>query len=187
VIGGVNIETTSPQFVRALAAKLTAARGRRPVAVVALCSRGRFRRQDLRDAEAGLLPLDLATVRALASTYGIDVAVLVPATRSRLAVRPEGLISAGGHTLSFEPGNATSIMTAYVRLLHRARDHDGAEISARDGDVQAMATFLDNEGFGRADRDALRTIVDDNGVPLALDVVDRVITAVEARRRLSAN
>jgi hypothetical protein len=184
VIGGTHIETTSPQFVRAMAAQLRSARGRRPVVLLVRRSRGRFRRRDLRDAEAGLLPLDLDTVTALAATYGITVDGLLPSRRSRLLVRPEGLICAGGRTVPFEAGDAGSLVASFIRLLQVVRDDDGGEVTPRDDDVRTVASFLDDAELGIVERDAvIRTLDQPSTDQLAL--VDQVLSAVEAHRRPS--
>lgn len=186
MIGANRVETASPQFVRAVAARLVAARGRRPLLFVALRSRRRFTMRNLRDAEAGLLPLDLATVEALAVAYRVPMSALMPSSRSRLVVRPEGLVAAGGRTVPFEPGDPESVMTAFVRLLHQIREPDG-RAPVRDGDARTLAMFMDDQGFDDPTPTGVTRLVADH--PPETGTIDRstieliVATVVNHRRQ----
>lgn len=149
MIDGTHVETVSPQFVRHLAGRLVTARRstRRPLWLLARRSRGRFSARDLRDAESGALTLDAETVSDLAALYGLDLGSVLPDTRGGLEIRPSGLISAGGVTMSFEPGDPASLVDAYFRLTRALRSADDeTTIPLRRDDVQAIAHFLQHTG-----------------------------------------
>lgn len=144
VIGDVNFETTSPQFVRATAARLVTARGRRLRTWLAWRSGGRFSRRDLADAETGLRALDLSTVTALAELYGLRLADVLPSGRAPMAIRAEGLLMASGRAESFTPGNGASLVCAYLRMVHEARDGVLGPGMARDEEAAMIARHLDS-------------------------------------------
>jgi hypothetical protein len=149
VIDGGDIETASPQFVRQLAAELMVARrrSRRPIWWLARSSHGRFTRQQLHDAESGRLPLHPDTVAQLADVYGIDVDSLLPAARGGLQIRADGLISSGGVSMPFTPGDDTSLVTAYFRLARQLRQQDDAStLTLRGDDLRTIAQFLERSG-----------------------------------------
>ncbi len=177
--GGIITETASPQFVRAFGERLAHERRRLPLALLAARSRGHFSRRNLREAELGLLPLDLAVVTALAATYRIDIGELLPSSRSRLVIRPQGLLAAGGRTVFFEADDPNSIVASFVRLLLMVRDD---EPGPRQGDVRTMAEFMDESGFGCADADAVSRHIADGGVVVDADLVRQVIGAIDAQR-----
>lgn len=177
--GEIITETASPQFVRALGQRLTHERGRLPLALLAVRSRGHFSRRNLREAELGLLPLDLAVVTALAATYRVDIGELLPSSRSRLVIRPQGLLAAGGRTVFFEADDPNSIVASFVRLLLMVRDD---EPGPRQGDVRTMAEFMDESGLGCADADAVSRHIADGGVVVDADLVRQIIGAIDAQR-----
>ena len=145
MINGSRIEMASPMFVRHLAARLVSERrrARRPLWLVANRSKGRFTTRDLRDAEAGVLALDADTVTALADVYGVAIDDLLPSTRRGLDIRADGLISAGGVTMSFTPGDTRSLVSAYFTLARTLRDIDEQTIlPLRRDDVVAIDAFL---------------------------------------------
>ncbi len=84
--GPVRLEVASGPFGRHLGARLVAERrrSRRPLWVMASRSRGDFTVRDLRDAEAGLLPLDPDAVLRLAELYGIELRAALPPTQRGL-------------------------------------------------------------------------------------------------------
>jgi hypothetical protein len=145
MINGSDIEMASPMFVRHLAARLVSERrrARRPLWLMATRSKGRFTTRDLRDAEAGVLPLDADTVTMLAEVYCVPLDDLLPTTRRGLDIRADGLISAGGVTLSFIPGDSRSLVGAYFKLARTLRDiDDQAALPLRRADVEAIDAFL---------------------------------------------
>lgn len=145
MIDGRDIETASPQFVRHLSAELMVARRRRrmPAWLLARRSRGRFTRHDLQRAETGKLTLRPDTVADLAQLYGIELAALLPTHRNELEIRADGLISSGGVTATFTPGDDASLVTAYFRLTRQLRHLDDATtMPLRRDDVRHIAEFL---------------------------------------------
>lgn len=149
VIDGNHIETASPQFVRQLAAELIVARRRRhvPLAWVAHRSRGRFSRRELADVEAGRLALTPETVADLAGLYGLDLAAVLPGSRNELEIRADGLLSSGGMTATFTPGDGASLVTAYFQLTRRLRHLDDVTtMPLRRDDVRCITDFLEQSG-----------------------------------------
>lgn len=149
MIDGGDIETASPQFVRQLAAELMVARRRshRPIWWVARSSGGRFTSRQLRDAEAGRLVIGPDTVAQLAQLYGIDLDGLLPTTRGGLDIRSDGLISSGGVSVPFTPGDDASLITAYFRLTRELRQMDDAStLTLRRDDLRTIAQFLERSG-----------------------------------------
>lgn len=149
VIDASDIETASPQFVRQLSAALIVARRRRrlPVWLLACRSRGRFTAVDLRAAETGHLTLRPDTIADLAALYRLDVTEILPGTRSGLAIRADGLISSGGITATFTPGDSASLVTAYFELTRRLRHlDDETTLPLRRDDLRCIAQFLQSSG-----------------------------------------
>lgn len=149
MIDGSDIETASPQFVRQLAAELMVARRQQhlPVWWVARRSRGRFTRRQLRAAETGQLMLKPDIVAELADVYRVDISALLPSGRSGLEIRADGVISSGGATVSFTPGDAESLITAYFRLTRQLRQLDDVDtMPLRRDDLRVIAQFLQRSG-----------------------------------------
>ena len=142
----VRFEVGSGPFGRHFGARLVTERrrSRRPLWVVATRSKGTFTIRDLRDAEAGLLPLDADTVVALAELYGMRVRELLPATRRGLEIE-EGTLRAGGVTVVFHPGDSRSMVDAYFRLVRtlRAIDDAVATVPVRHDDLVTMVAHLE--------------------------------------------
>jgi hypothetical protein len=148
MIDGKHMEVASPVFVRQFASRLRDARhrSRRPLFWVASHSAGRFTTRELRDAEAGLLPLDAARVADLAQLYRIDVATVLPATRRGLTIRP-GLLTAGGVTVPFDPDDPGSLVAASFRLARTLRAvDDDAPVRLRSADLAVITGYLDDTG-----------------------------------------
>jgi hypothetical protein len=133
------------EFARRFGARLVTERrlARRPLWVVATRSSGEMTIRDLRDAEAGLLPLDAATVLTLASLYGIPVREVLGTTRRGLAIG-DGVVSLTGVSVPFRAGDAASLVEAFFRLIRtvRAVDDDRAAVAARAGDLEHLADHL---------------------------------------------
>jgi hypothetical protein len=160
VIDGSDIETTSPHFVRQLAVELMVARRRRhrPLWWMAWVNHGRFTRRQLRDAERGQLALTRETVSDLAAVYGVNPAYLLPGDRSSLDIRADGLLSSGGETVTFTPGDAGSLIAAYIQLTRKLRvTDDAAAIPLRRDDLRAIGRFLERTGTPSLYLDALLT------------------------------
>jgi hypothetical protein len=141
--GGIGV-ATGP-FPRHFGARLVAERrrSRRPLWVVATRSKGEFTLRDLRDAEAGLLPLDAATVVRLADLYGVTVRETLPPMARGLEIR-EGSLHAGGVSVGYQPGDTRSMVDAYFRLARTLRsiDDETAPIPIRHDDLVAMVEHL---------------------------------------------
>ena len=107
-------------FPRHFGARLLSERraARRPLWVLASRSQGRFTIRDLRDVEAGLLPLDPDTVVALGDLYGVRIGSVLPPTARGLDVH-DGTMSAGGVTVVFDPDDARSSVERAQRRLAR--------------------------------------------------------------------
>jgi hypothetical protein len=142
--GPVRLEVASGPFGRHLGARLVAERrrSRRPLWVMASRSRGDFTVRDLRDAEAGLLPLDPDAVLRLAELYGIELRAALPPTQRGLEIGP-GTMTAGGVTVVFRDGDSRSMIEAYFRLVRTLRSIDAtgevpAPLIARHDDLVEM-------------------------------------------------
>lgn len=120
--GHIRLEVASGAFGRHLGARLAAERrrSRRPLWVMATRSRGDFTVRDLRDAEAGLLPLDPDAVLRLADLYDVELRASLPPTRRGLEIG-DGTITAGGVTVVFRSGDNRSMVEAYFRLVRTLR------------------------------------------------------------------
>ena len=113
-------------------------------------SQGRFTIRDLRDVEAGLLPLDPDTVVALGDLYGVRIGSVLPPTARGLDVH-DGTMSAGGVTVVFDPDDARSMVDAYFRLVRTLRAiEDDRPVGVRHDDLVEMVHHLD--GARRAAR-----------------------------------
>ncbi|MEZ5222725.1 MAG: hypothetical protein R2743_14615 [Ilumatobacteraceae bacterium] len=139
----VRIATGS--FGRHFGARLQAERRatRRPLWVVATRSEGEFTVRDLRDAEAGLLPLDADTVARLGRLYDIPIRNALPPTERGLVIGA-GSMSAGGVTTVFREGDASSMVDAYFHLVHLLRvvDEERTAVGFRQDDLDALVAHL---------------------------------------------
>lgn len=147
-IGGMigdGIAVATGPFPRHFGARLVAERrrSRRPLWVVATRSKGEFTLRDLRDAEAGLLPLDAATVVRLADLYGVAVRETLPPMARGLEIR-DGSLHAGGVSVDYRSGDARSMVDAYFRLARTLRsiDDESAPVPIRHDDLVAMVEHL---------------------------------------------
>ncbi len=119
---------------------------------VARASQGSFTPRELRRIESGALPLDLGRATEVARLYGIDVAV-VGANRLPLDIDPRGVISTGGSAISFDPGDADSLLTNYLRLVRAMRREDRPHsIQLRRQDVDVLALYLELPGESVVER-----------------------------------
>jgi hypothetical protein len=171
MIDGKHIGAPSPLFVRRVGEQLASVRAasRRPLWYVARKSQGRFTTATLRDAEAGLLPLDAITVADLAKAYGCDVTALLPDRGEGVTINPEGLISAGGRSVPFEPDDPASVVAAYFSLVRSLRSMSEHEpLPLRRNDVSVIAQFLGEQG----DRSQL---------------LEAIVAVAEAQRRVTVS
>ncbi len=147
MIDGKHMDVASPAFVRQFGTTLRAHRRARRVPLRWLAARSgrRFSARDLADAEAGALVLDPDSIAELTTLYGVDPEAVLPANRRGVTIR-EGLISAGGVTVPFEPGHAGSLVTAYFRLARTLRAvDDDVPVPLRRDDVAAIAGYVNEE------------------------------------------
>jgi hypothetical protein len=148
---------------------------------LAVRNRARFRVSDLRRAEAGRLPLDLVTMTALASTYGIALEALLPSSRDRLVIRSTGLLVAGGRVMPFEPNDADSLVAGFVRLMLVLRDTH-RPLDVRSADLTTVATYLDHHQLGPATSDAVAELLARRGDAVHRDTIHGLLRALAERR-----
>lgn len=163
MIDGSELEAASATFARRFGERLREARrsAHRPLWWQARRTGGRFNVRDLADAEVGLLALDPETVDELAQAYRIDLGTVLPATRRGLTIG-DGVVSAGGVTVPYTPGDPAALVRAYFRLTRTLRAvEDDAKVRLRRDDVQRIAQYVE-EHMPRADvADAsLRSVLD---------------------------
>lgn len=171
MIDGRHMSAPSPLFVRKVGEQLRLARraARRPLWHVAQSSHGRFGVTELRDAEAGLLPLDAGTVADLAALYGLDVTVFLPSRDEGLLIDQRGTLSAGGRSASFVPGDSASLVAAYFSLVRELRSLDDDQpMRVRSSDVSVIAEYLGERG----DRSTL---------------LEAMVAVAEAQRRVTVS
>ncbi|MCU1399315.1 MAG: hypothetical protein JWN62_2424 [Acidimicrobiales bacterium] len=118
---------------------------------LARASEGRFTREQLRELEEGTAAVDEEIVELVSALYGADLGTILP---NRLPVSiTNGVISAGGVRASFVATNATSLLTAYLRLIRSMRRQKKAPmIALRREDVEALAEYLEEPGESIVDR-----------------------------------
>ncbi len=139
-------------FPHHFGAQLVAARQRsgQPRWMIASRSDGILTLRDLREAEAGQLPLDEATTARLAHLYGLDLRDALPSIRPDLTIGTRSLCVAGV-TAEFEPDNARSLLSAYLEAVRALRSIDDvAPIEVRQTDLREMIRTL-----GGSDRSTL--------------------------------
>ncbi len=139
-------------FPRHFGAQLVAERQRsgQPRWMIASRSGGAFTLRDLREAEAGQLPLDEATTARLAHLYGLDLHRALPSIRPDMTIGRRSLCVAGV-TAEFEPDNAHSLLSTYLEAVRALRSiDDDAPIEVRQTDLREMIRTL-----GGSDRSAL--------------------------------
>ena len=118
---------------------------------LARASDGRFTREQLRQLEEGTAPVDEEVVELVSALYGADLGTILP---NRLPVSiASGVISAGGVRASFVATNATSLLTAYLRLIRSMRRQKKAPmIALRREDIEVLAEYLHEPGETIVDR-----------------------------------
>ncbi len=139
-------------FRRHFGARLVAERQRsgQPRWMIASRSCGAFTLRDLREAEAGQLPLDEATTARLAHLYGLDLHDERRSIRPDLTIGRRSLCIAGVMA-EFEPDDARSLLSAYLAAVSALRSiDDDAPIEVRQADLREMIRTL-----GGSDRSAL--------------------------------
>lgn len=146
------METTNDQRVgdlapdvmaRRTATMLVAARVQSGFTLRSLARRsgGSFTKDRLREIESGSVALDRATTEALASLYGCELDVLF--TPRRPVVVDGGSVSAGGRSERIDGVGATSVLSAYLRLVRALRRVPAdAAVELRRDDIEVLAVEL---------------------------------------------
>lgn len=143
------METTSDQragdlapdvMARRTATMLVAARVQSGFTLRSLARRsgGAFSKERLREIESGSVALDRATTEALAALYGCELDVLF--TPRRPVVVDGGSVSAGGRSERIDGVGATSVLSAYLRLVRALRRVPAdAAVELRRDDIEVLA------------------------------------------------
>lgn len=139
------IDIRSNTFAERLASLLVEQRRRsgRSRRSLAKASGGTFTAAHLKDLERGRLILTETIAGDVALLYGADLGSILPA-RLPLEIQPFGVISTGGAATSFTPGDRSSLLTSYLRLIRQLRgEHRPPAIVLRRSDIEVLAAFLD--------------------------------------------
>ena len=147
--GGTMVDTSSEAFARRLGNLLIATRERRGVRHrnLVAASGNRFTRFDLKAIEAGTMQLDDIIIDDVVELYQADVGAILP-MRLPVVVSP-GLLTAGGVSTSFAPGDSLSLLRSYLLLIRSMRRQKNAPaVVLRREDVEAIATYLGESGEG---------------------------------------
>jgi transcriptional regulator with XRE-family HTH domain len=115
-------------------------------------SAGAFTAKRLKELESGGMKLTDTEVDRLAELYGIDLAE-IGADRVGIEIEPFGVISAADISTTFVPGDATSLLTNYLRLVRRMRGDDRpAPVELRRRDIDVLAHYLGESGEAVVER-----------------------------------
>ncbi|MEO5900010.1 MAG: sortase [Ilumatobacteraceae bacterium] len=143
----------SPAFALRLGRLLRTQRQRRHQSRRSLVaeSDGSFSAPELRHLERGSVQLDESLIDAACRMYGADLGAILP---SRFPVSIEGgVISTGGVRHGFSPGDTTSLLRAYLRLIRSLRHQNKAPaIALRRNDIDELARHLGVSGEEVVDR-----------------------------------
>lgn len=148
------VDIHSEAFARRLANLLAERRRQRGTTLrkLARASGRAFSAQDLRAFEEARAEIDAARLGAVVDLYGADVEAIM-ADRLPLEVRPVGVLVTGGIAQSFTPGDETSLLMSYLRLVRQLRSAERApSIDLRREDVEVLAEHLGQPGESIVDR-----------------------------------
>lgn len=148
------VDIHSVAFARRLASLLAQRRRQRGTTLrkLARASGRAFTAHELRALEEGRAPIDAQRLSAVAQLYGADLE-LITRERLPLEVRPAGVLMTGGIAQSFTPGDETSLLTSYLRLVRQLRSAERAPaIELRRDDVEVLADHLGQPGESIVDR-----------------------------------
>ncbi len=137
----------SPDFAVRLGRLLTTTRRRARTSIGRLAASDPtgFSAAQLTRFELGTLPLDEEVVEALGLLYEADLGRVLP-PRLPVAIT-EGRLSGAGVSVEFSPGDATSLMLAYLSLIRQMRHQKKVPaIALRRDDVLVLAGYLDMDG-----------------------------------------
>lgn len=105
-------------------------------------SGGRFSVERLIAVESGRARIGPTEAAELAALYGIELAAVVSG-RPPLVIDPTGTVHAAGATAAFRPGDSTSLLAAYLRVVRELRGAPAdSAVALRRSDVSALAEHL---------------------------------------------
>lgn len=109
--------------------------------------------QELQGVRGGFTAtIDAERLDAVVELYGADID-LIMAARLPLEVRPMGVLVTGGIAQSFTPGDETSLLMTYLKLVRQLRSAERApSIELRREDVEVLAEHLHVLGESIVDR-----------------------------------
>lgn len=100
----------------------------------------------LRKAEHARLAITPELIARLAAMYELEPDTLVP-PRLPLEIRPFGVVATNGVAMSFTPGDDTSLLASYLRLIRSVRNQEKPPvIELRRDDIDVLAAFLGWDG-----------------------------------------
>lgn len=100
----------------------------------------------LRRAEHGRTAITPELVARLAEWYDVAPEALVP-RRLPLEIRSFGVVATNGVAMSFTPGDDTSLLASYLRLIRSVRNQEKPPvIELRRDDIDVIAAFLGWDG-----------------------------------------
>ncbi len=142
------VDIHSDAFARRLANLLAQRRRERGTSLrkLARASGRAFSAHELRAFEEARASIDAQRLDAVAELYDADLQLIL-ADRLSLEVRPAGVLITGGIAQSFTPGDETSLLTSYLRLVRQLRSAEQApSIELRREDVEVLAEHLGQAG-----------------------------------------
>ncbi len=148
------VDIHSDAFARRLANLLAERRRQRGTTLrkLARTSGRAFTAQELRAFEEARATIDAERLDAVVELYGADID-LIMAARLPLEVRPMGVLVTGGIAQSFTPGDETSLLMTYLKLVRQLRSAERApSIELRREDVEVLAEHLGRPGESIVDR-----------------------------------
>ncbi len=140
--GTCDTERAEAIDVAHLSQMLTAARTRSGMRLgkLAKASDGRFSKEDLQAHERGERAIDVDTMSALAQLYGCDLRAALP-SRTPIEIEHDHM-TAGGLSSTYDPGDHTTVLPAYVRLVRMLRKADPeVDLELRRPDVQVVGSY----------------------------------------------
>ena len=133
-------DVRSPAFAQAVGLVLRDARRAKGIRLRHI-SDSNLRKSTLKAAERGQLQLNRALLTQLASRYGIDLAQVV-GRRERLRIGAS-TIAIGQLAENCDVGSLNSMLTAYLRVVDRARGDTTGPKPLRRDDIAQLADHLD--------------------------------------------
>jgi sortase (surface protein transpeptidase) len=143
----------SPEFARRIGRLLvsTRRRTRRSIDDIVRAAAGEFDEQQLRRFERGEADLDESIVDAVCRLYNADLGAVLPA-RSAVQIA-NGRLTGNGVSIKFSPGDPTSLLVGYLRLIRSMRRQKKAPaIALRRDDILVLAGHLGVDGAEIVDR-----------------------------------